>query len=201
MGGCTLLELGTSATQTERETEMRNACTHAHTRLPSPECDLHVTMSLYRNTGVWVLRPHKQNDDKHTHTHTHTYTHTHARTHTRTHTHAHTHRQAHAHAHTHTHTHTQTRTSTRTHAHAHTHAHTHNTHTHTHTWRLHAVIPPPTHTQARTHTYTRTHCGQYQPRMMWTIVHTRLPSPECDLHVTSMSPSCIWHESCDLHVT
>ena len=82
---------------------MRNACTHAHTRLPSPECDLHVTMSLHRNTGVWVLWPDKQNDDKHTHTHTHTHTH-----------HAHTHN-------THI-TYTQ---------HTHTSCtHTHNTHTH-----------------------------------------------------------------------
>ena len=73
----------------------------------------------------------------------------------------------------------------------------------------------------QTHTYTHTHAhrGQYQlwlrctnlwgsvglevcmMRMMWTIVRTRLPSPECDLHVTSMSPSGMWHGSCDLHVT
>ena len=69
---------------------------------------------------------------------------------------------------------------------------THITHARTHT---HAS------THARTHAHTHTHRGQYQPRMMWTIVHTRLPSPECDLHVTSMSPSCMWHWSCDLHVT
>ena len=88
--------------------------------------------------------------------------------------HKHTHTTPHAHTHTHTHTHTRT----------HTHTHTH-VHTHTHTY---------THTQARTHT----HCGQYQPRMMWTIIHTRLPPLECDLHVTSMSPSCMWHGSSDL---
>ena len=101
-------------------TRMRNACAHAHTRLPSPECDLHVTMSLYRNTGVWVLRPDKQND-KHTHTHTHTH---HAHTqHTH---HVHTHTQHTHHVHTHTkHTHlVHTRTSR---------TRTHNTHTHTHT--------------------------------------------------------------------
>ena len=52
--------------------QSRMMWTIVHTRLPSPECDLHVTMSLYRNKGVWLLWPHKQNDDKHTHTHTHT---------------------------------------------------------------------------------------------------------------------------------
>ena len=41
---------------------------------------------LYRNTGVCVLQPHKQNDDKHAHTHTHTHTITHILT-TNTHTH------------------------------------------------------------------------------------------------------------------
>ena len=96
---------------------MRNACTHAHTRLPSPECDLHVTMSLYRNTGVWVLRPDKQNDDTYTHTHTHTHTHT---------MHAHT---------THTHTHNTHITYTRTHNTHTSRTHTHNTHRHTHDCR------------------------------------------------------------------
>ena len=69
--------------------------TFVHTRLSSPECDLHVTMSLYRNTGVWLLRPHKQNDDKHApHAHTqHAHTHTHI-THTHTHTHTHIHTQS-----------------------------------------------------------------------------------------------------------
>ena len=125
---------------------MRNACTHAHTRLPSPECDLHVTMSLYRNTGVWVLRPDKQND-KHTHTHAHTHTHT-SRTHTHnthtshTHTHnTHAHTRTHAHKHTHTarmstHTHTNTHTQ-HARAHTHTQTHTHSTHEHTHT---HTVV-------------------------------------------------------------
>ena len=119
---------------------MRNVCAHAHTRLPSAECDLHVTMSLYRNIGVWVLRPDKQNDDKHTHTHTH-----HARTHN-THTHTHTHTPC---------THTQHTSRTHTHnRHTH-HVHTHTTHTHhvhTHTTHTHHV-----NTCTQTHMHTHTH--------------------------------------------
>ena len=80
---------------------------------------------LYRNTGVWVLQPHKHMHARtHAHVCTRVHTHMHAWTHARACAQTHTQNILIQHTHIHTPTHTNTDTDTDTHTHTHTHTHT-----------------------------------------------------------------------------